>query len=84
LFAVHLILVLAKPPHSPDLSPPTLFPFPKIKMTLKGRFQMVEDIITNMKDELRVIKKHLLNSVPKVKKAMGVVHFCSRKLFWSR
>jgi hypothetical protein len=59
LFTEHLILVLAKPPYSPDLSPPNLFPFPQIKMTLKGRFHMVEDIITNMKDELRVIKKHL-------------------------
>jgi hypothetical protein len=34
--------------HSPDLSPPVSLLFPEIKMALKGRFQIAEDIIRNV------------------------------------
>jgi hypothetical protein len=37
-----------------------LFLAPRIKMTPKGKFQMSKDFITNMKNEVRVIKKHPL------------------------
>jgi transposase len=44
------------PPCSPDLSPPNFFLFPKLKITLKGRrFQTVEDIITNVTNDLKAI-----------------------------
>jgi hypothetical protein len=40
----------------PDISPPDVFMFSRIEITLEGRrFQMVEDIIMNSTDELRVI-----------------------------
>jgi transposase len=41
------------PPYSPDLSPPDVFLFPKIKSTLKGRiFEDTEDIKRNLTKEL--------------------------------
>jgi hypothetical protein len=52
------IPVLPQPLYLTDLSLPRLFPVPKIEMTLKGRrFQMVQDIITSMTDELKVIQE---------------------------
>jgi hypothetical protein len=33
------------------------FSIPKIKMTLKGRFQVAEDIVTNTTDELKAIQQ---------------------------
>jgi histone-lysine N-methyltransferase SETMAR len=54
--AKHSIPNLPQPPYSPDLSPPDFFLFPKLKFTLKGRrFQTVEDIITNVTNDLKVI-----------------------------
>jgi hypothetical protein len=47
---------LPHPTYSPDLKPPD-FVFPRIKMNLKGRFQMAEDKdIMNMTDEPRAIQ----------------------------
>jgi hypothetical protein len=41
------------PPYSPDLSPPDVFLFPKIKLMLKGRrFEDTEDIKRNVTKEL--------------------------------
>jgi histone-lysine N-methyltransferase SETMAR len=54
--AKHLIPTLPQPPYSPDLSPPDFFLFPKLKITLEGRrLQTVEDMITNVTNELKVI-----------------------------
>jgi hypothetical protein len=39
---------LNHPPCSPDLVPPEFFLFPKIKSTLKGRFEDTEDIKGNI------------------------------------
>jgi hypothetical protein len=44
-----------KKPYSPDLSPPDIFLFPKLKITLKGRFQMVENMMTNVTNDLKAI-----------------------------
>ncbi len=40
---------LNHPPHSPDLSPPDYFAFPKLKMELKGaRYATISDIQTSV------------------------------------
>jgi hypothetical protein len=37
--------VIAHPPYSPDLAPCDFFPFPKMKLKLKGRrFDTIEEI----------------------------------------
>jgi hypothetical protein len=46
---------LPQPPYLPDLKPPN-FLFSRLKMNLKGRFQMAEDIM-NMTDEPRAIQQ---------------------------
>jgi transposase len=54
--ATHPIPTIPQPPYSPNLSPPDVFLFPKLKITLKGgRFQTVEDIITNAANDLKAI-----------------------------
>jgi hypothetical protein len=55
LLAKHPIPTLSQTPSSPRLSPPNNFLFPKLKITLKRkRFQSVDDIITNAKNDLKV------------------------------
>jgi hypothetical protein len=45
-------------PHSPDLSPPEYFLFPKLKMKLKGlHFVDVDDIKEAITDELKKVQK---------------------------
>jgi histone-lysine N-methyltransferase SETMAR len=54
--AEHPIPTIPQHPCSPDLSPPDFFLFPNLKITLKGRrFQTVEDIITNVMNDLKAI-----------------------------
>jgi transposase len=55
LLAKHSIPTLPQLPYSPDLFPSDFFLFPKLKITLKGRFQTVEDIITNAMNDLKAI-----------------------------
>jgi transposase len=77
-FAKHSIPTIPQSPYSPDLSPPYFFLFPKLKITLKGRrFQTVEDIITNVTNNLKVIPQRAL---PKVEKVVREVHSCAREL----
>jgi len=46
------------PPYSPDLSPPKYFPFPKLKMKLKGlHFADVAEIQEAVTDELKKDRK---------------------------
>jgi hypothetical protein len=51
------ITVLPQPPYSPDLALEDFFLFPKLKSTLKGRFQMSQEINENTQMELRTILK---------------------------
>jgi hypothetical protein len=53
--AKHSIPTPPQPPYSPDLSSPNIFLFPKLKITVKRGFQTVEDIITNVTNDLKVI-----------------------------
>jgi transposase len=54
--AKYSIPTLPQPLYSPDLSPPDIFLFPKLKITLKGRrFQTVEDTIVNATNYLKAI-----------------------------
>jgi hypothetical protein len=45
------------PPYSSDLAPADFFLFPKLKTTLKGRFEWIEEIEENSLTELRAIQK---------------------------
>jgi hypothetical protein len=52
------ISVLQKPAYSPDLLPTDFWLFPKFKETMKGkRFDITEDIISNMTQHLQEIPK---------------------------
>ncbi|GFY15878.1 histone-lysine N-methyltransferase SETMAR [Trichonephila clavipes] len=54
----HGTIQVARPPYSPDMSPPDFFLFPKIKNTLKGhRFQVIETIKQNSTQQLQAISK---------------------------
>ncbi|GFW94018.1 putative mariner transposase [Trichonephila clavipes] len=54
----HGTIPVARPPYSPDMSPPDFFLFPKIKNTLKGhRFQDIETIKQNSTQQLHAISK---------------------------
>jgi hypothetical protein len=55
LLAKHPIPTLPQTPYSPGLSPPDVFLFPKLKITLKRkRFQTVDDMIINATNDLKV------------------------------
>jgi len=50
------VRVLHHPPYSPNLSPCDYFPFPKLKLPLKGRlFEDVQDIQADVTSGLRAI-----------------------------
>jgi transposase len=49
--------VLPQPSYSPDLTPADFFLFPKLKSTLKGRFQTIQAITENSLMELSAIPK---------------------------
>jgi hypothetical protein len=51
------INVLPQSPYSPHLAPADFFLFPKLKSTLIGRFQTIQDITENSQTELRVVQK---------------------------
>jgi transposase len=53
--AKHQTSVVPHPPYSLDLAPADVFRFPKLKTTLKERFQTTEDIQKNAIRELRTI-----------------------------
>ena len=53
--AKHQTSVVPHPPYSPGLVPADFFVFPKLKTTLKGRFQTIEEIQENAIRELRAI-----------------------------
>jgi transposase len=78
--AKHSIPTLPQPSYSPELSPPDFFLFPKLRITFKRkRFQIMEDIITNVTNDLKAIPQTSFGTVlPKVEKA---VHCCERGLF---
>jgi transposase len=53
-FAKDPIPTIPQPPYSSNISPPEFFLFPKLKITLKERrFQRVDDIITNVTNDLK-------------------------------
>lgn len=59
--AKYSIPTLQQCPYSPDLSPPDLFIFPKVRTTLKERrFQTVEDVI-NATNDLKAIPQISFN-----------------------
>jgi hypothetical protein len=52
------VKILYHPPYSPDLAPPDYFPFPKLKMKLKGlHFVDVAEIQEAVTDELKKVRK---------------------------
>jgi len=52
------VTTLYHPPHSPDLSPPDYFLFPKLKIKLKGlHFADVAEIQESVTDELKKVQK---------------------------
>jgi hypothetical protein len=52
------VTTLYYPPHSPNLSPPDYFLFPKLKMKLKGlQFADVAEIQEAETDEIKKVKK---------------------------
>ncbi|GFW95357.1 mariner Mos1 transposase [Trichonephila clavipes] len=54
----HGTIQVAHPPYSPDMSPPGLIFFPKIKNILKGhRFQDIETIKQNSTQQLQAISE---------------------------
>jgi hypothetical protein len=53
------------PPYSPDLTPCDFFPFPKIKLKLKGRrFDTIEEIEAESQRVLDTDRKGIPGSVP--------------------
>jgi hypothetical protein len=59
--------VVPHPPHSPDLAPSNFFPFPKMKVKLKGRrFHTVEEIQVETQTVLNTLtKKHFQDAFQK-------------------
>jgi hypothetical protein len=53
--AKHQTSVVLHPLYSPDLAPADFFLFPKLKTTLKGHFQTIEEMQVNVTIELRTI-----------------------------
>jgi hypothetical protein len=49
--------VRPQPPYSPDLAPADFILIPKLKSTVKGRFQTIQEITENSQTELRAIPK---------------------------
>jgi transposase len=50
------VVEMCHAPYSPDLAPADYFPFPKMKIALKGkRFQDVEDIKKNVTAKLNAL-----------------------------
>jgi transposase len=66
--------VLPPPPYSPDLAPADFFLFPKLKTTLKGRFESIEEIEENSLTELRAIQKKNSRTVSKTGKTLGAFY----------
>ena len=51
--------IIEQPPYSPDMAPDALFPFPKLKLPLRGtRFQSIEAIKKNSGQELKSIPEN--------------------------
>jgi hypothetical protein len=67
----HWIPALQQIPYSLDLCPPEFFVFCKLRISLKGRFQTVEDIILIWRMDWRWYHKHPLNSASKSGKGSG-------------
>jgi transposase len=78
--AKHSIPTLPQPLFSSDLSPPEFFLFPKLKITLKRRFQRVEDIIANVMNDLKAILQASFEHYFQNRK-VGNVHCYARGLF---
>jgi histone-lysine N-methyltransferase SETMAR len=58
IFDTKNVTTLYHPPHSPDLSPPDYFLFPKLKMKLKGLNSAgVAEIQVSVTDELKKVQK---------------------------
>jgi hypothetical protein len=76
--AKHSIPIPPQPPYSPDLSSPNIFLFPKLKITIEGRFRTMNDIITNATNDLKVIPQtSFKQGFQKLKRWGGVVHCCA-------
>jgi transposase len=66
--------VVPQPPYSLDLAPADLFPFPKLKSTLKGRrFDTIDEIQKNSTNEWFAIPKEAFESWPKRWEGSGVL-----------
>jgi hypothetical protein len=73
--------VIPHPPYSPDLAPCDFFPFPKMKLKLKGhRFDTIEEIQPDSQRVLDTDRKGLTGSVPKMEETVGPVSTCGREL----
>jgi hypothetical protein len=67
LLVKHSIPTLLQSPYSSDLSHPDFFLFLKLKITIKvRRFQTAEDIITNVRNDLKEYHIHSSNSTSKI------------------
>ena len=55
----HEMTVVSQPSHSPDLAPVDFLLLPKWKSSLKGRFQMVQEIEENSIRDLHAIPQNM-------------------------
>jgi hypothetical protein len=68
--------VLPQPHYSPDLAPADFLLFPKLKSTLKGRFQTIQEITEN--SQMCDHEKGVPGLFPEVATVLAAVHQCRR------
>ncbi|GBM83745.1 hypothetical protein AVEN_189708-1 [Araneus ventricosus] len=57
--ARHSVITLEHPSYSPDLAPAEFYPFPRLKMKLKGhRFVDSDEVIENAMKQLKDVSKN--------------------------
>ena len=77
------ITVIPHPPYSPDLAPCDFFPFPKLKLRMKGRrFDTIKDSRGIAVGIWNNSKKGLQGMLPSMAETLGPLYLCKRGVLW--